>query len=436
MARAERAKVRCALAVLSTKDGDPDRLLSSVGKARAVGLGDLADIVPLALAHQKTKIDFLRKAADAAAEGGFDWLLVVSAAETLSPDTFVKSAPALRVYDAVWGGAGVASAEKPDAPLERITRLAAQDLPTFFHAALQWWIGPTHFVRPDATREALHRASASSTYADYMIALWRSCRAYKTAQRLTISHEALPPLAEADRARLIEHLEESPVFMPVRYGGETLSLSYTGLNPLIEREQMRGLFFEQEELSFLAERLPRGLRIVDVGANTGNHTLFFAAIMQAERVIPVEPHPRAVSAINAVVAENRLTNVDLSRLGRAAGSEPGRLMPVTSKTAGLGATHYVADSAGSIPLVTLDDLISDPVDFLKIDVEGMEMAALAGAARLIARNRPSLYVEVVDEAVAPFMSWVDENGYRVEKLFPDKSHCNYLLVPGEGGKVR
>ena len=66
------------------------------------------------------------------------------------------------------------------------------------------------------------------------------------------------------------------------YGGKVLSLPYTGLNPVIEREQMRGLFFEAEELAFLADRLPRGLRIVDVGANTGNHTLFFASVMQAE----------------------------------------------------------------------------------------------------------------------------------------------------------
>jgi len=68
-----------------------------------------------------------------------------------------------------------------------------------------------------------------------------------------------------------------------------------------------------------------------------------------------------------------------------------------------------------------------PVDFIKIDVEGMEMQALAGAARTIATHRPILYIEVLDEAVREFMGWVDSSGYRVEKLFPDKTHCNYLL---------
>jgi hypothetical protein len=58
----------------------------------------------------------------------------------------------------------------------------------------------------------------------------------------------------------------------------------------------------------------------------------------------------------------------------------------------------------------------------------MEMAVLEGAAGLISRNRPHIYVEVVDKAVAEFMHWVDRNAYRVEKLFPDKVHCNYFLT--------
>ena len=62
------------------------------------------------------------------------------------------------------------------------------------------------------------------------------------------------------------------------------------------------------------------------------------------------------------------------------------------------------------------------------------MQALAGAARLVAAQHPALYVEVVDEGVGEFMAWVDRNGYCVEKLFPDKTHCNYLLVARERKK--
>jgi FkbM family methyltransferase len=407
--------------------------LRSLEAAKAVGLGDFSRVERIALRGGEPRAA-LERAVEAALEQNIDWLLVLSAAETLAPDIFVKMQPALRVYDAVWGGAALATSDGTKPKLERITRLAAQDLATFFHTALQWWIGPAHFVRPAAAQEALRAADTSAWYARYMVELWKRGGAYKTAQCLTQFHASLPALAGDGRAFLIHQLEAEPVFMPLRYGGRVVWVPYTGLNPVIEREQMRGLFFEHEELVFLAGKLPGGLRIVDVGANTGNHTLFFAAFMDAELVTPIEPLPRAASAIRAMVRENRLGNVDLSLLGCALGSERGALRPVLSQTAGLGATHFEADPSGTVPVAPLDQVISGRVDLIKIDAEGMEMQVLAGAAGTIATQHPLLYVEVVDEGVAEFMQWVDGNGYRVEKLFPDKTHCNYLLLPKDKPK--
>jgi FkbM family methyltransferase len=395
-------------------------------------MGDFSEIVPFP-PQPGDRRDALRAAAEEAARGNFDWLLAVTAAETLAPDIFVKTRPALRIHDAVWGGAALAAAGMP-ARFERITRLAAQDFPGFFHAALAWWIGPSHLIRPALALNVLRTADTSAWYADYMLALWKQHRAYKTAQCLTHFRGSVPPLAEVDRARLVEYLEADPVFMIVRDGDAELKLPYTGQNPVIEREQMRGLFFEEEELRFLAGFFPRGLRFVDAGANTGNHTLFFASAMQAELVTPIEPVPRACAAIRSVVAANGLTNVDLSCLGHAIGASPGRLRPVPSVTAGLGATHFVEDENGAIPRVTLNGLVKGRVDLLKIDVEGMEMEALAGAAGLIAAQHPNLYVEVLDTRIGEFMAWVDRHDYVVEKLFPDKTHCNYLLVPRKSTK--
>jgi FkbM family methyltransferase len=414
------ADVRCAVA------GSP-ALAASLDAARIFGVGDFRTIDMLA--NSGAGMAGMRQAAASAADRDYDWLLVVGGGETLSPDVFVKTAPALRVHEAVWGGAALGSPDRLPPKVERITRLAAQDLPTFFHAALRWWIGPTHFVRPKLAADAVHAADSAGCYADYMYHLWKHRSAYKTAQALTFFEAEIPPVAEAVRARLVEILEKEPVFAPVTFGASTFHLPYTGLNPVIEREQMRGLFFEQEELEFLAARLPRGLRIVDAGANTGNHTVFFAGVLEAEIVIPIEPLPRAAEAIRSAVAKNRLANVDPTCLGKAIGATEALLRPVPSLTAGLGATHFVPDPGGIVPMVPLDRLIRGRVDFLKIDVEGMEMEALAGAAGLIAANRPMLYVEVLDSAIAEFITWVDKNRYRVERLFPDKAHCNYLLIP-------
>ncbi len=184
--------------------GDPERLLRSLSTATNFGLGDLAEIIPVPIAAGEPR-RILTDAARFASEQCFDWLLAVSAAETLSPDIFAKTAPALRIHDAVWGGAGSVTSAAT-VPLERITRLAAQDVPTFFHAALRWWIGPTHFVRPEAALRALDAVASPAWYADYMENLWRHSRAYKTAQALTLFHGGVPPVAEEDRRRLLEML--------------------------------------------------------------------------------------------------------------------------------------------------------------------------------------------------------------------------------------
>jgi hypothetical protein len=105
------------------------------------------------------------------------------------------------------------------------------------------------------------------------------------------------------------------------------------------------------------------------------------------------------------------------------------MRPVFSEGGGLGATRLVPDQAGEIEVGPLDDLAVGSVDFLKIDVEGMEMAALAGARALIGRDRPYVFIEVLDGTVPEFLTWVDSNGYRIEKLFSDKQHSNYFASP-------
>ena len=46
-----------------------------------------------------------------------------------------------------------------------------------------------------------------------------------------------------------------------------------------------------------------------------------------------------------------------------------------------------------VDVVRLDDVIAEPVGFIKIDVEGHELAVLEGAERILREHRPVLLVE-------------------------------------------
>jgi len=422
---------RLAVAASPGEGGDSGRLRRSLEAAVAAGTGDFAEVVFLEGEPGEPRA-VLEGAAGRAAERGCAFLLAADARETLRPDLLDKAAPALRLHEAVWGGAGLARPDGTGEALAKASRLAAQTPAMLFHAALRWWLGRTHFVRPQAALAALGQAGGEDWEAAYLAALFRGTSTFKTATAFTVFHgETLPPLPERLAVALVADLAADPVFLPVAWRAALVDLPYTGVNAGIEREHTRGAFFEADELGFLAARLPSGLHVVDVGANTGNHAAFFAAAMGARRVVALEPSAAAGAALRAAVARNRLAAIDLSRLGLAVGDMPMRMREVTSRSGGLGATRLVPDESGPVPALPLDALGLEAVDLLKIDVEGMEMAVLAGARDLIARCRPYVIVEVRDEAARDILAWIDANDYRIDRLFPDKEHCNYCLIPKE-----
>src|SRR5690606_16810330 len=66
-------------------------------------------------------------------------------------------------------------------------------------------------------------------------------------------------------------------------------------------------------------------------------------------------------------------------------------LSVVQNFGGLGHTSW--GQGDRVPRVTLDGLGLDACHFIKIDVEGMEAAVLAGAQATIMRYRPAMYIE-------------------------------------------
>ena len=73
---------------------------------------------------------------------------------------------------------------------------------------------------------------------------------------------------------------------------------------------------------------------------------------------------------------------------------------------------------------TLDEFELENVGFIKIDVEGHELAVLGGAARTIESSRPNLLIEANDEhnegAVERVCRWLAGRGYEVFFLDSDR----------------
>ena len=69
-------------------------------------------------------------------------------------------------------------------------------------------------------------------------------------------------------------------------------------------------------------------------------------------------------------------------------------------------------------------------DFIKIDVEWMEMECLAGLKETIARCRPTMYIEVSVANKLPFHQWCEANKYDIVETYDfTGAQANYLIVP-------
>lgn len=157
------------------------------------------------------------------------------------------------------------------------------------------------------------------------------------------------------------------------------------VNPRFEGVLLRVI---GDRLSVLSDHPPI---FVDVGAHIGKHTIPAGRLLRdIGRVIAIEPDPDNFRALQANVQLNNLSNVDLRNLG--AWSEGGELA-LHRGTGNLG-EHSFIDEVGSesvsVPVRTLDSLLSDlgvaAVDVIKIDAQRAEAHVLKGASRMLAES--------------------------------------------------
>ena len=177
----------------------------------------------------------------------------------------------------------------------------------------------------------------------------------------------------------------------------------------------------------LFRRLIRpGAYVVDAGAHIGVHTLTFADLVGSRgKVFAFEPQRLMHQLLAANVALNSLVNVHTYHM--ALGAKSGAIWLADtmnySREGNFGGIPLTAiarkpNHTGpryEVPFVRLDDFYDQPrLDFLKIDVEGMEADVLRGAEQLIRRHHPTIYLENdKPEKCQELVELLQSHGYRM-----------------------
>ncbi len=187
-------------------------------------------------------------------------------------------------------------------------------------------------------------------------------------------------------------------------GGEIVRIlpayRYTKWNPI-------------EYHAFKACLKPGGV-VLDIGANAGNYSLLFGrCVGPTGKVFAFEPAPEAFAGLVRHIQLNALDSV-VFPLQAAVSDQPGEASFIANGFQGgnrlSGLDEAIpAEVAVRVPCVTVDDFCAAKKiapDFIKIDVEGFELAVLRGARQIIqsAGGDLALFVEL-HPGLWPKLGW-------------------------------
>lgn len=153
-----------------------------------------------------------------------------------------------------------------------------------------------------------------------------------------------------------------------------------------------------EERMLLRRLLRPGMTVVDVGANIGYYLLLFQQQVGPKgRVICIEPSTENLPELRRNIEGNRFGNVVLHEV--ALGKDEGKIGLRSGVNSGV---VELAQAEHVVQIRRLDNLVTERVDLLKIDVEGYEGQVLSGADALIERDRPIIFLELHPQIVGRF----------------------------------
>ncbi len=158
--------------------------------------------------------------------------------------------------------------------------------------------------------------------------------------------------------------------------------------------ELREIHLESDRIeSLIRQTVKDGMNCLDVGCHLGSVVCQFARLSPSGKHLAVEPLP-----YKAQWLRRKFPAVDVEQV--AVSDQEGAVdffySPRASGFSGLRAQGQPSDVRKlSVQCRRLDDLVPPgrQIDFIKLDVEGAEGAALRGARRILSEGRPKILFE-------------------------------------------
>lgn len=206
--------------------------------------------------------------------------------------------------------------------------------------------------------------------------------------------------------------------------------------------------FENREMELCKEYIFENSNIIDIGANIGLHSIYFSGLAKNGCIFALEPSLSTFSFLASNIA-----NVS-------------NIVPINiacCDAGGVADFYHTADNAYSslidtkrktvtsirkVPCMKVDDIVRGldltGVDFVKIDVEGLEFEVLHGMTDVISKFRPVIFCEIYkgthsNQQPEKTVEFLVKKGYRalvickgrlIDYVEHNDAFFNYLFLPG------
>lgn len=197
--------------------------------------------------------------------------------------------------------------------------------------------------------------------------------------------------------------------LDVKHGNDVLPIKYNSPNIINEVKKNSNHFFEIHMLDAISKLPYRKGIAMDIGANTGNHTVFFSRFCNFDEVWAYEPNKATFDILKQNVAHNCRRTVRLFNC--AIGDKKGKVNFTDNKEN--PAINKVTKGRGNTTILPITTAVT--VRLMKIDVEGYEKKVLKGAFSVIGRDKPELFIETHGDP-AELIPLLPE-GYRLVKRY-------------------
>lgn len=212
------------------------------------------------------------------------------------------------------------------------------------------------------------------------------------------------------------------------YLSKSFDIEGVSENDHIYRQITRtGTFYEIDLLDYIHRIKPfiysKGCMnvVIDIGANIGNHSVFFGSFM-ADHLIAIEPNPNVLVQLRRNLSKN-VSNYTLFECAVGDIESRGTIVVPENMGNNIGAARVdVNTNEGDIEISVVDSIFSSwkekvdnpvSVSLIKIDVEGMEPQVLKGAENTILKYKPHIFAEAeTKEKFQKIHNYLRSLGYR------------------------